>query len=117
MLNAVQAMADKNGERGGELILSASRHDGEAVIDVIDTGGGISPDALPRIFDAYYSTKKAGTGLGLAMARRIAEEHGGRITVEHGANGGSVFRIVLPIGTSPATSAHEHATERRGGLA
>ena len=63
---------------------------------MIDTAGGISPDALPRIFDAYYSTKKSGTGLGLAMARRIAEEHGGRITVQSELGKGSDFQVHLP---------------------
>jgi len=100
MLNAVQAMSDSNGDRGGELILSASKHDGEAIIDVIDTAGGIAPDALAQIFDAYYSTKKGGTGLGLAMARRIAEEHGGRITVTSQVGKGSDFQIHLPAENS-----------------
>jgi signal transduction histidine kinase len=97
MLNAVQAMsAAQQSGGGGELILSASRHDGEAIIDVIDTGPGIPPDALARIFDAYYSTKKGGTGLGLAMARRIAEEHGGKITVSSEVGKGTDFRVHLP---------------------
>jgi signal transduction histidine kinase len=97
MLNAVQAMAERDGrERGGDLILSASGQDGEARIDVIDTGPGIAPDALERIFDAYYSTKKSGTGLGLAMARRIAEEHGGRITVSSEVGKGTDFQVHLP---------------------
>ena len=93
MLNAVQAVSER---KGGELILSASANDGEAVIDVIDTAGGIPAEALASIFDAYYSTKKGGTGLGLAMARRIAEEHGGRITVSSEVGKGSDFRLHLP---------------------
>ena len=56
----------------------------------------IPPDALAQIFDAYYSTKKGGTGLGLAMARRIAEEHGGKITVTSQVGKGSDFQIHLP---------------------
>jgi signal transduction histidine kinase len=96
MLNAVQAMTESNGGRGGELILSASARDGQAVIDVIDTGRGINPEALASIFDAYYSTKKGGTGLGLAMARRIAEEHGGKISVTSEVGKGSDFQIHLP---------------------
>jgi signal transduction histidine kinase len=100
MLNAVQAMADSNGDRGGELILSASKNNGEAIIDVIDTAAGIPPDALAQIFDAYYSTKKGGTGLGLAMARRIAEEHGGKITVTSQVGKGSDFQIHLPAANS-----------------
>jgi signal transduction histidine kinase len=94
MLNAVQAMTETNGDR--ELILSACRHDGEAIIDVIDTGPGIPPDKLAEIFNAYYSTKRSGTGLGLAMAKRIAEEHGGRITVTSQLGKGSDFQLHLP---------------------
>jgi signal transduction histidine kinase len=92
MLNGVQAM----GEKGGELILSTARHNGEARIDVIDTGPGISPDAAEKIFQAYYSTKKGGTGLGLPMTRRIVEEHGGRMTVSSEPGKGSDFSIHLP---------------------
>ncbi len=91
MLNGVQAMPS-----GGELILSVNNHDSEAVIDIIDTGSGIDPDALSRIFDAYYSTKKSGTGLGLAMTRRIAEEHGGRVTVTSEPGKGSDFALHFP---------------------
>jgi signal transduction histidine kinase len=91
MLNAVQAMAN-----GGELILAVSEGDDEAVIDVIDTGSGIEAEAVSRIFDAYYSTKKSGTGLGLAMTRRIAEEHGGRVSVASEVGKGSDFALHLP---------------------
>jgi signal transduction histidine kinase len=94
MLNAVQAM----GEKGGELILSAGRMDGQACIDVIDTGGGISPEVRDRIFDAYYSTKKGGTGLGLAMTRRIIQEHGGRVTLRSEMGKGTDFTLHLPVG-------------------
>lgn len=92
MINALQAMPG-----GGELILSASRLDGEARIDVIDTGGGIPPEALRNIFDAYYSTKKSGTGLGLAISQRIAREHGGSISVKSDLGKGSDFTVHLPV--------------------
>ncbi len=91
MLNGVQAI---NG--GGEMILTVSKSPGQAHIDVIDTGPGIAPDALEKIFDAYYSTKKSGMGLGLAMTRRIAREHGGNVTVTSEPGKGSDFRITLP---------------------
>jgi signal transduction histidine kinase len=93
MLNAFQAMP----EGGGEVILSARREDGRAVIEVTDTGRGIEPAALPQIFDAYYSKKKGGTGLGLAIAKRLVEEHGGRIAVTSEPGRGSVFRVELPV--------------------
>ncbi len=91
MLNALQAMDD-----GGELILSAGKREGEATIDVIDTGKGIGPEAAAQIFDAYYSTKSGGTGLGLAMTQRIVQEHGGKITLASEVGKGSDFTIHLP---------------------
>jgi signal transduction histidine kinase len=99
MINALQAMPS-----GGELILSATLAQSanpHAVIDVIDTGSGIPADQTGKIFQAYYSTKKGGTGLGLAMARRIVEEHGGQIGVRSEANKGSDFYIELPLQQSP----------------
>ena len=92
MINAVHAMP-----QGGELILSAARRDGRALIDVIDTGRGIEPDALGKIFDAYYSTKKGGHGLGLAISKRIIEEHGGKLGAVSEVGKGTDFRIELPV--------------------
>jgi signal transduction histidine kinase len=95
MINALQAMPS-----GGELILSASEShssDLAAIIDVIDTGPGIPADQAQKIFQAYYSTKKGGTGLGLAMTQRIVEEHGGQIQVQSEPGKGSDFRIKLPM--------------------
>jgi signal transduction histidine kinase len=92
MINAIQAMPN-----GGELILSADNNGKSAVVDVIDTGTGISPEALDKIFQAYYSTKRGGMGLGLAMAQRIVEEHGGQISVTSEPVKGSDFRITLPM--------------------
>jgi signal transduction histidine kinase len=100
MINAVQATAAAG---GGELILSAApAADGMAVIDVIDTGPGIPADILDKIFTAYYSTKRGGTGLGLAMARRIAQEHGGSLTVISDPGKGSDFSLRLPMSKAPA---------------
>ena len=92
MLNAVQAMPE-----GGELILGA-RADGRYVlIEVIDTGTGMSAETASQIFDAYFTTKRGGTGLGLAMARRVIEAHDGRIGVESEEGKGSRFWIRLPV--------------------
>lgn len=93
MINAVQAMTN-----GGELILSATADaNGQAIIDVTDTGPGIDPERLDKIFQAYYSTKRGGTGLGLAMARRIAQEHGGSLTVTSVPGKGSRFSLAVPM--------------------
>ncbi len=93
VLNGLQAM----GDRGGEMILSASREGPECRIDVTDTGKGMSPEVRQKIFQAYYSLRKGGTGLGLAMAQRIVDEHGGHITVCSEEGKGSVFSVFLPV--------------------
>jgi signal transduction histidine kinase len=92
MINALQAMPG-----GGELILSAAADGNIAAIDVIDTGSGIPAEELDKIFLAYYSTKKGGTGLGLAMSQRIIQAHGGQLTVNSEPGKGSDFRIRLPL--------------------
>jgi signal transduction histidine kinase len=92
MINALQAMP-----AGGDLILTAGREDGRARIDVIDTGKGIPADAVDKIFQAYYTSKKGGTGLGLAMTHRIVKEHGGDLTVKSEVGKGSDFTLRLPL--------------------
>lgn len=92
MINALQAMPG-----GGELILTVSRQGNQAAIDVIDTGSGIPRDILPHIFDAYYTTRRSGTGLGLAMTRRIAREHGGDVVVTSEEGKGSDFSLRVPL--------------------
>ena len=96
MLNAMQIMPG-----GGELIVGAKREGTNAVTTVTDTGPGIAPDDQARVFDAYFSKRKGGTGLGLAMTRRIAREHGGDVQLQSELGKGSSFSIVLP-GESPA---------------
>ncbi len=92
LINAQQAMPD-----GGRITLATSRDDdGHVRIDVADTGPGIDPAEQVDVFRAYYSTKKGGTGLGLAMAQRIAHEHGGDITLKSSPGQGARFTIRLP---------------------
>jgi signal transduction histidine kinase len=91
MLNAMQAMPS-----GGELIVSAKRDMGNAIITFTDTGPGISQEDQARIFQAYYSKRKGGTGLGLAMTQRIAREHGGQVVLQSEVGKGSSFSIILP---------------------
>jgi signal transduction histidine kinase len=92
MLNALQAMP-----RGGEMILSVKPEDDHVCLDVIDTGAGIPADVLPKIFQAYYTTKRGGTGIGLAMTKRIVEEHGGTISLQSEPEKGTDFTITLPV--------------------
>lgn len=100
LLNAEQAMPN-----GGTISVSTSR-DSEAVrLAVRDTGKGIEPEILARIFDVYFSTKPNGSGLGLATTRRIVEEHGGRIEVESAPGAGAMFTIRLPAFVPASTGA------------
>lgn len=113
LINAVQAMASQPPERPRELMLRveevvvpAEKHDPdreakpehrEARIHVIDTGPGIDPARRDAIFRPYMTNKPGGTGLGLATARRIIEEHGGRVQLWSEVGKGSDFTIVLPV--------------------
>jgi PAS domain S-box-containing protein len=94
--NAADAMRDVE-DRGRELrIASASHQAGRVSISVADSGIGIEPRNIERIFDAFFTTKRNGMGMGLAICRSIVEAHGGTLSVSPGAPHGSVFRIVLP---------------------
>ena len=95
MLNALQLM-----HGGGELIVGAKQAGDRAVLGVTDTGPGISAEEQAKVFDAYFSKRRGGTGLGLAMTRRIAREHGGRVTLASELGKGSRFEIELPLNPS-----------------
>jgi signal transduction histidine kinase len=102
MINATQAMGDgevaesDDADARGELILQVEADDDEARVHVIDTGPGIEPERLKRIFHPYVSDTAGGTGLGLSTARRIIEEHGGSIVAHSDIGRGSDFVIHLP---------------------
>ena len=81
---------------GGRVRLGSHGVDSKVVIAVEDTGPGVAPEVLPKIFDPYFSTKSSGTGLGLAIARKAVEEHGGRIHAEN-VNPGLRVVIELPV--------------------
>jgi two-component system sensor histidine kinase HydH len=93
LLNAVQAM-----ENPGELLMRLTSPDGQAVLEVIDTGPGMTAETLGKIFDPYWSSKKGGTGLGLPTARRIVGEHGGTLDVQSEPGQGTRFIMTLPQG-------------------
>jgi two-component system NtrC family sensor kinase len=96
--NALDAMP-----AGGALTVRArlvKPRDVEIVVS--DTGVGIAPEHLDRIFLPMFTTKQKGTGLGLALAHKIILSHGGRIAVETKEGVGTTFRVVLPVGQAPA---------------
>jgi signal transduction histidine kinase len=91
LINAEQAMPN-----GGELIIKTLRERDGVTIEITDTGEGIPPDRMSKVFEAYYSTKKTGSGLGLATTKRIVEEHQGAIAVHSEVGKGTRFTIQLP---------------------
>ncbi|HEY7037761.1 MAG TPA: ATP-binding protein [Methylomirabilota bacterium] len=96
VLNAMDAM-DHLEQVDRELVIR-TQHAGDAVeIAVIDRGHGIPSDRLPRLFDAFFTTKRDGLGLGLPIARSIVEAHGGRIWAEDLGGRGASFRLNLPV--------------------
>jgi signal transduction histidine kinase len=92
---------------GGRVTVSASRHNGSVDVAVADTGPGIAPEDLPRVFERFYrvdesrSRDDGGTGIGLAIARSVVEAHGGRIWAESEPGCGSTFTFELPAAPSP----------------
>ncbi|MEN1941526.1 ATP-binding protein [Luteimonas sp. MJ174] len=94
LINAGQAIDNR-----GTIDIATGSEDGEAWISIADSGCGIPADALPRIFDPFYTSKPIGrgTGLGLAIAYSIVSKHHGRIEVTSEAGVGSTFRVVLPV--------------------
>ncbi len=83
--------------RPRELLVRTLHTADQAILYVSDTGMGIPPQNLARIFEGYFTTKRGGTGLGLPTTRRIIEEHGGHITVESEPGKGTTFRVELPL--------------------
>ena len=93
MLNAIDAMP-----AGGTLTLRTRRQNGAVLLEISDTGEGLTPEERERLFTPYYTTKQNGTGLGLAIVQSVVSDHGGRISVESERGRGTTFRIELPTG-------------------
>ncbi|MBB3769485.1 two-component system sensor kinase FixL [Angulomicrobium tetraedrale] len=100
--NAIEAAAPT----GDPAIRVRTRlRDGNVVIEVHDNGPGIAAPALPKLFEAFASSKRRGMGLGLAISRTIAQNHGGDLLVDPGGNGkGACFSLVLPVAPPPVPS-------------
>jgi two-component system, sporulation sensor kinase E len=90
--NALQAMRS-----GGILRIRTEANPTHVIISFIDSGHGIAPEEIGRLFEPYFTTKESGTGLGLMIVQRIVREHGGTIEVESDKDRGTTFRVKLPI--------------------
>jgi two-component system NtrC family sensor kinase len=94
---------------GGALAVRTRGRPEGVVAEVEDTGSGIAPDALSRIFDPFYSTKERGTGLGLAFTQQVVQEHGGAIHCQSQVGRGTRFTVELPAAAEERTAAAAEA--------
>jgi len=92
--NAIHAMSS-----GGTMVVRLAEREGQAVLEISDTGAGIPPEDLDRIFDPFFSRRSEGMGMGLAIGYAIAQRHGGSLYAVPGISEGAILRVVLPLHT------------------
>jgi C4-dicarboxylate-specific signal transduction histidine kinase len=105
VLNAMDAMNGLAGPR--RVTIETSLSPMGVTLSIADSGPGIPPERLRTIFESFYTTKADGLGLGLSIARSLAEANGGRLWAENRGTGGAVFHFSLPIAVTPATQTSE----------
>jgi signal transduction histidine kinase len=98
LTNAIEAIPEK-----GTIWIRVTSNKDSIMITIWDSGRGIPPETLKHVFDLYFSTKEGGTGLGLPIARKIIEEHGGRIDIQSKESRGTEVKIILPKSSSAST--------------
>jgi signal transduction histidine kinase len=109
MTNAVEAMPE-----GGRLTVTTAAASGAEIrLEIADSGQGIPPEQLQKIFQLFYTRKARGTGVGLAITKRIVEGHGGVIEVESDLTKGTKFRLILPVRTPTGAPAPVDVTASR----
>jgi signal transduction histidine kinase len=100
IVNSVDAMRDIEGARK-LIIRSQQTDDGQLMVSVSDTGVGLPPEQAEQIFNAFFTTKPQGTGMGLRISRSIVESHGGRLWAATDSSQGATFHLTLPAKTDP----------------
>jgi len=96
MLNGIDAISE--GSVAGDLTIKSQRNsDGQVLILVSDTGIGLPAERADKIFDAFFTTKPQGTGMGLSISRSIIESHGGRLWATGNSDRGATFQFTLPV--------------------
>ncbi len=108
IINAIEAMSRANGRPRELTIVSGIDDAHELFVEVHDTGPGLDPEQLDRLFQSFYTTKPDGIGMGLAISRSIAEAHGGRLSAAPNKPHGAVFRLTLPAEEEASVSARNH---------
>ncbi|HEV7743449.1 MAG TPA: ATP-binding protein [Pyrinomonadaceae bacterium] len=94
LINSLEAI---DGAGGTVAIKLSSEMSGSARVEISDTGKGIAPEDIAKVFEPYYSTKETGTGLGLAIVKKAIDDHGGSISVSSKLGSGTTFVIILPV--------------------
>jgi signal transduction histidine kinase len=101
MINAVEAMSVAEGSR--ELLISTARGNShDVLVTVQDSGPGLGPVSPERIFEAFYTTKPGGIGIGLSICRSIVDAHGGRLWASARMPKGAIFQFTLPVHSESA---------------
>ena len=88
-------------EGSRELLIGTGKDPSGVLVTVRDSGPGLSPESFARLFDAFYTTKPSGMGMGLSICRSIVEAHGGRIWASRGVGPGATFQFTLPLARAP----------------
>ena len=107
VINAVQAMTG-----AGDIVLAARQQDSSVAISVRDQGPGIEPEDLDKIFNPFYTTKDAGTGLGLSVVYQIVNQHGGVVTAVRNPEGGMTFSLTIPLSQRRDVEQEAHSGSR-----
>ena len=96
IVNAQQALVDRPQPR--TIWVKTYSNSAAVMLEVADNGPGVAADVVPRIFDAYFTTKPAGagTGIGLAICRKVVQAHGGELDYSDRPGGGALFRVFMP---------------------
>lgn len=96
VMNAVEAMAEVK-DRPCTITITTSNAEGRVLVEIADTGSGIEPERLEKIFDSFYSTKAQGMGMGLTISASIIERHCGKLSARRREPHGTVFAFALPL--------------------
>jgi C4-dicarboxylate-specific signal transduction histidine kinase len=115
IVNAIEALSGTN-EAPRDLLVSTEKAAPDAVLVAVrDSGPGLAPETLERLFDPFYTTKSNGMGMGLSICRSIVEAHGGRLWASANLPRGAAFQLIVPAHPEASQSLAIHATETGAG--
>ena len=111
ILNAIEAMSSVDGPR--QLLISTEQRETNGLVSVRDSGPGIDPERLERVFEAFYTTKSNGVGIGLSICRSIIDAHGGRLWMEANKPRGTTFQFTVPSAANELRSSSQSLHQTR----